>query len=221
MKEYCFNRCDRLVASSLLTLLQTLDLGGSTPLMRGQTSSAVGWSVLHILSQRLVTNEVEREWLECDEIGFKSKRLDPRHKIGYWNVMIWRWYGMYRIKSTLEWPQICKYELVRGIMDKVMNEADIHHHQWEDYICWQPSQCTEALALRLHRRQCLNCKRVVLLSAIPPITDWLSFTKGNQPQSFAQSCKNWFLDTLLLICCRQHQRKRSLSFPFEKRYKKF
>lgn len=61
MKEYCFNRCDRLVASSLLTLLQTLDLGGSTPLMRGQTSSAVGWSVLHILSQRLVTNEVERE----------------------------------------------------------------------------------------------------------------------------------------------------------------
>ncbi|EUB55477.1 Protein unc-13 B [Echinococcus granulosus] len=67
VKDYCFGRSDRLVASSLLTLSQALDLGGSAPvrlpLTRRQTQSEAGWTVLRILSQRLATDEVAREFV--------------------------------------------------------------------------------------------------------------------------------------------------------------
>ncbi|VDM35582.1 unnamed protein product [Hydatigera taeniaeformis] len=67
VKDYCFGRSDRLVASSLLTLSQALDLGGSAPvrlpLTRRQAQSEAGWTVLRILSQRLATDEVAREFV--------------------------------------------------------------------------------------------------------------------------------------------------------------
>ncbi|VDL14325.1 unnamed protein product [Hymenolepis diminuta] len=67
VKDYCFGRSDRLVASSLLTLSQALDLGGSAPvrlpLTRRQGQSEAGWTVLRILSQRLTTDEVAREFV--------------------------------------------------------------------------------------------------------------------------------------------------------------
>lgn len=55
------------MASSLLTLSQALDLGGSAPvrlpLTRRQGQSEAGWTVLRILSQRLTTDEVAREFV--------------------------------------------------------------------------------------------------------------------------------------------------------------
>ncbi|VDO01326.1 unnamed protein product [Rodentolepis nana] len=67
VKDYCFGRSDRLVASSLLTLSQALDLGGSAPvrlpLTRRQSQSEAGWTVLRILSQRLAMDEVAREFV--------------------------------------------------------------------------------------------------------------------------------------------------------------
>ncbi|KAM3188267.1 hypothetical protein ACTXT7_000666 [Hymenolepis weldensis] len=67
VKDYCFGRSDRLVASSLLTLSQALDLGGSAPvrlpLTRRQGQSEAGWTVLRILFQRLTTDEVAREFV--------------------------------------------------------------------------------------------------------------------------------------------------------------
>ncbi|KAL5961093.1 hypothetical protein TSMEX_011189 [Taenia solium] len=77
VKDYCFGRSDRLVASSLLTLSQALDLGGSAPvrlpLTRRQVQSEAGWAVLRILSQRLATDEVAREFVrvktECCSVS--------------------------------------------------------------------------------------------------------------------------------------------------------
>uniref|UniRef100_A0A5K3FCS6 MHD1 domain-containing protein n=1 Tax=Mesocestoides corti TaxID=53468 RepID=A0A5K3FCS6_MESCO len=67
VKDYCFGRTDRLVSTSVLTLSQALDLGGSAPvrlpLTRRQTQLEAGWTVLRILSQRIATDEVAREFV--------------------------------------------------------------------------------------------------------------------------------------------------------------
>ncbi len=67
VKDYCFGRTDRLVSSTVLTLSQALDLGGSAPLRlplwRGSAVSEAGATVLRILSQRVASDEVAREFV--------------------------------------------------------------------------------------------------------------------------------------------------------------
>ncbi|KAL7054891.1 hypothetical protein AAHC03_024380 [Spirometra sp. Aus1] len=74
MKDYCFGRSDRLISSSVLTLSQALDLGATPirlPLVRRLHLSETGWTVLRILSQRVLTDEVAREFVrtktECSQ----------------------------------------------------------------------------------------------------------------------------------------------------------
>uniref|UniRef100_A0A0V0J947 Protein unc-13 homolog B n=1 Tax=Schistocephalus solidus TaxID=70667 RepID=A0A0V0J947_SCHSO len=74
VKDYCFGRSDHLISSSVLTLSQALDLGATPirlPLVRRLHLSETGWTVLRILSQRVLTDEVAREFVrtktECSQ----------------------------------------------------------------------------------------------------------------------------------------------------------
>ncbi|TPP59265.1 hypothetical protein FGIG_00677 [Fasciola gigantica] len=68
VKDYCFGRNDRLVGVTVLSLSRALNLGATPlrlPLGRRLHFTETGWTVLRVLSQRVHTDEVAREFVRA------------------------------------------------------------------------------------------------------------------------------------------------------------
>ncbi|XP_018653639.1 putative unc-13 (munc13) [Schistosoma mansoni] len=68
VKDYCFGRTDRLVGVTVLSLSRALNLGATPirlPLGRRLHFTETGWTVLRVLSQRVNTDDVAREFVRA------------------------------------------------------------------------------------------------------------------------------------------------------------
>ncbi|VEL23343.1 unnamed protein product [Protopolystoma xenopodis] len=68
VKDYCFGRTDRLVGVTVLSLAHALDLGATPmrlPLGRRLHLNETGWTVLRILSQRVKSDEIARDFVKA------------------------------------------------------------------------------------------------------------------------------------------------------------
>ncbi|KAF6778879.1 hypothetical protein AHF37_01824 [Paragonimus kellicotti] len=68
VKDYCFGRTDRVVGVTVLSLSRALNLGATPiriPLGRRLHFTETGWTVLRVLSQRVHTDEVAREFVRA------------------------------------------------------------------------------------------------------------------------------------------------------------
>lgn len=163
VKDYCFGRSDRLVASSLLTLSQALDFGGSTPvrlpLTRRQCQSEAGWTVLRILSQRLNTDEVAREFVrvktECcsaslartnsnsPQMGSTSNTADTASITG-WFMILKR--GRAACYLSFADPLLSNFllSLISSLCQCIMHSTDL---MYDIYIYIPYLICIESLLL--------------------------------------------------------------------------
>ncbi|GAA47160.1 isocitrate dehydrogenase (NAD+) [Clonorchis sinensis] len=79
VKDYCFGRTDRLVGVTVLSLSRALNLGATPlrlPLGRRLHYTETGWTVLRVLSQRVQTDEVAREFVRAKSECRPSPELE-------------------------------------------------------------------------------------------------------------------------------------------------